>query len=163
MLNVNKSHCTVIKCYKRLKFLPKALRVQGDDAAVWQGVMDLSAGGPSPTSAAQLRLIVESHAAALLLHLAHDLHLSRGVHAHALLLQELEKAEGHHGAKRGNTREIAHFHQHSQSLQVQQVKLKQFVLDWNKHECEKCCYNSEQHPGIKTQANCPSTSKCEER
>lgn len=102
---------TFIKC-KRLKFLPEALRVQGDDAAVWQGVMDLSAGGSSPTSAAQLCLVVEGHAAALLLHLAHDLHLSRGAHAHTLLLQELEGAVGCQGAKRGMTIEIAHFHQH---------------------------------------------------
>lgn len=95
----------------RFKFIPEALRVQGDDAAVWQGVMDLSAGGPSPTSAAQLRLVVKGHAAALLLHLAHDLHLSRGAHAQALLLQELEGAEGRKGAKRWKMIKIAHFHQ----------------------------------------------------
>lgn len=106
-----------MKC-KGLKFVPEALRVQGDHAAVWQGVMDLSAGGPSPTSAAQLRLVVEGHAAALLLHLAHDLHLSRGAHAHALLLQELEGAEPRGGRQLGSHTSI-----NAHSLQVQQVKL----------------------------------------
>lgn len=111
MLDVNKSFMK----RKGLKFVPEALRVQRDDAAVWQGVMDLSAGGPSPASAAQLRLVVEGHAAALLLHLAHDLHLRRGAHAHALLLQELQGAAGRRAAKRGKTIGIAHFHQHRYS------------------------------------------------
>lgn len=66
--------------------LPESLCGECDNLSVWHCVMHLSAG---QAPRIQLRFIVKSHTAALLLHLTHNLHLCCGAHAHSLFLQKL--------------------------------------------------------------------------